>query len=84
MVSAMPRPRGLYCWRLLPEPSLALLVGANRAQEVDLAEGRPEDVGEIVLAEGALPQNEPDGLSVEITRGSYYSVSTLLPVTNSR
>ena len=38
--------------------ALALLEGADRAQEIDLAEGRPQHVGEIELAVGALPQQE--------------------------
>src|SRR6266851_1587307 len=40
------------------EAAAALLEGADRAQEIDLAEGRPQDVGEIELAMGALPQQE--------------------------
>src|SRR6516162_11638709 len=37
----------------------ALLEGPDRAQKVDLAKGRPQDVGKIELAVGALPQQEP-------------------------
>src|SRR5262245_2898274 len=40
------------------EAALALLVGTDRAQEVDLAEGRPVRVAEVELAVGALPQEE--------------------------
>src|ERR1051325_4604291 len=39
-------------------PPPALLKGAYGSQEVYLAEGRPEDVGEIELAIGALPQEK--------------------------
>src|SRR5439155_12137560 len=46
-----------------PDPSTAeaaatLLKGADRAQEIDLAEGRPQHIGEIELAVGALPQQK--------------------------
>jgi len=40
------------------EAPLALLVGADRAQEVDLAEGRPVRVAEVELTVRALPQEE--------------------------
>src|SRR6266446_1423746 len=36
----------------------ALLEGADGAQKIDLAECRPEDIGEIEFAVGALPQQE--------------------------
>src|SRR5215468_3825098 len=41
-----------------PEATVALLKRTHRAQEVDLAEGRPVDVREVVLAVGALPEQE--------------------------
>src|SRR5262249_28418520 len=40
------------------EAALALLIGTNCTQEVDLAEGRPVRVAEVELAVGALPQEE--------------------------
>src|SRR5262245_9747976 len=40
------------------EAALALLVGTDCAQEVDLAEGRPVRITEVELAVGALPQEE--------------------------
>src|SRR5262245_12824586 len=40
------------------EAALALLVGTDCAQEIDLAEGRPVRVAEVELAVGALPQEE--------------------------
>src|SRR2546426_10240011 len=43
---------------LAAEATLALLVGADRAQEVDLPERRPVRVAEVELAVGALPQEE--------------------------
>src|SRR3990170_1782398 len=52
-------------WRSLRRPSpskteapLALLVAADRPQEVDPAEGGPVGVAEVVFAVGALPQEE--------------------------
>src|SRR6266511_3387647 len=44
--------------RLLAEAAPPLRIGAQRAQEVDLAEGRPVGVGEVVLRVGRLPQQE--------------------------
>src|SRR5919197_109187 len=44
--------------RLLAEAALPLGVGAQRPQEVDLAEVRPVGVGEVVLRVGRLPQQE--------------------------
>src|SRR5882724_4437114 len=40
------------------ESPLALLVGTDGSQEVDLAEGRPVRVAEVEFAVGALPQEE--------------------------
>src|SRR5580693_8258134 len=40
------------------ESAPARLIGADRAQEVDFAEGRPEHVGEVELAVHALPQQK--------------------------
>src|SRR6516165_11360268 len=40
------------------EAAATLLVGADRAQKIDLPEGRPQHVGEIELAVGALPQEK--------------------------
>jgi hypothetical protein len=37
------------------EAAATLLIGADRPQEIDLAEGRPQHVGEIELTVGALP-----------------------------
>ena len=37
------------------EAAAALLEGADGAQEIDFAEGGPQDVGEIKFAVGALP-----------------------------
>src|SRR5579862_4449363 len=44
---------------LPPEAPPALLESAHGTQEVHLAEGGPEHVGEIEFAVGALPQQEP-------------------------
>src|SRR3546814_17214667 len=40
------------------EAALPVPIGAQRAQEVDLAKVRPVDLGEIELAVGALPEQE--------------------------
>src|SRR5581483_8061648 len=40
------------------KPPVSRLVGANRAQEVELTEGGPVDVGEVELAVAALPWQE--------------------------
>src|SRR5439155_13937105 len=44
--------------RLTAEATLALLVGADRAEEVDLPERGPVRITEVELAVGALPQEE--------------------------
>src|SRR6478736_10176492 len=40
------------------EAAVAVRVVAQRPQEVDLAEGGPEDLAEVVLRMGALPEHE--------------------------
>src|SRR5215469_18659417 len=40
------------------EPPLALLKRSNCPQEIDLAQSGPEDVRKVVLAKGALPEQE--------------------------
>src|SRR6516162_4923179 len=46
-------------WPSLAEAAAALLERPDRAQEIDLAQGRPEHVGEVEFAIGALPQEKP-------------------------
>src|ERR1700675_798323 len=40
------------------ESALARLIGADRTQEIDFAEGRPEHVGKVEFAVRALPQQK--------------------------
>src|SRR4051812_17447110 len=54
------------------EAALALGVGADRAQEVDLAEVGPVGLAEVELALGALPQQE--AAETLLTRGADHEV----------
>src|SRR6516164_1192713 len=62
------------------ETPLTLLVGAQRPQEVDAAEGGPIHVGEVEFAEHALPQEEsgkpnlPAGPDDEVGVGKIRSI----------
>ena len=53
-----PPHRGENRRALLPEAALALLIAADGAEEVDLAEGGPVGVAKGLLAVGALPEQE--------------------------
>src|SRR5215470_2798985 len=44
--------------RSAAEAAAALLKGADGPKEIDLAKGRPRDIGEIKFAVGALPQQK--------------------------